>query len=67
MTRAGGECPASEPSLCEFPRFALRSLVDDEDDPAEVTLYPADADEESLATTWLTMPVDVAVDLAAAR
>ncbi|MFB6174128.1 MAG: hypothetical protein ABEI39_05735 [Halobacteriales archaeon] len=35
-----------------YPTFALRALVDDPEDPTEVTFYPADAEE--ITTEWLT-------------
>lgn len=44
--------------LASFPEFGLRCLYDDEDDPAEVTLFPGD---ERSTTEWLTADVDTAV------
>ena len=61
------DCTASDDALCAFPEFDLCGLVDDEDDPTEVTVYPTDADAETLATTWLTADVDATVALADAR
>lgn len=67
MSATDGECAATDPSLCEFPEFALAAMVDDADDPNEVTVYPLDADEDALPTAWLTVDAGAAVDLAAAR
>lgn len=40
----------------------LLYAVDDESDPRSVTVYPRDPDD--VTTTWLTMDVEHAVDLA---
>lgn len=59
--------PAGGDALREFPSFDLCAQVDDADDPDAVTLFPADADDRTLLTTWLTADVDAAVPLADAR
>lgn len=64
---SAADCPASEDALCEFPSFDLCAQVDDADDPDAVTLFPDDADERTLLTTWLTVDADAAVPLADAR
>lgn len=60
------DCEAP-PELCAYPEFELCCRVDDREDPAEVTVYPADADDEALVTTWLTVDAEHAVPLEAAR
>lgn len=46
--------------LASYPEFGLSCLYDDEDDPAEVTVFPG---EERSTTEWLTADVDSAVAL----
>ena len=53
--------PASG-SLDALPEFELASRYDDEDEPTEVTIFPAGLGED-LATTWLTVDVEHAVPL----
>lgn len=60
------DCTA-EGDLCSYPEFDLGALLDDPEAPAEVTLYPLDADEAALSTTWLSADVDDAVPLTGAR
>lgn len=47
-------------SLGSYPEFGLSCRYDDEDDPAEVTVFPG---EEPSTTEWLTADVESAVDL----
>lgn len=61
-----GECDLP-PELCAFPDLALTAAVDDEDEPAELTVYPADATDERLRTAWITVALDDAVALDAVR
>ena len=61
------DCTASEHALCAFPEFDLCGLVDDADDPTEVTVSPVGADAERLATTWLTVDADAVVPLTEVR
>jgi hypothetical protein len=63
---AAQNCPYGE-DLCSSPEFDLTAAVDDPEAPAEVTVYPADADADALVTTWVSADVDAAVDLADAR
>lgn len=67
MSTTVSDCAASDGDLCTFPSFALRCRVDDPDAPTEVTVYPGDADDVALATTWLSASLDDAVPLAEAR
>lgn len=46
--------------LASYPEFGLSCLYDDEDDPAEVTVFPG---EERSTTEWVTADVDSAVAL----
>lgn len=47
---------------------ALSALVAlDEDGQATVTLFPTDADEAELVTTWLTADIEAVVDLESMR
>jgi len=61
------DCAAAEGSLCEYPEFDLDAALDDPDDPEAVTVFPRDADDAELATTWLTAGTDDVVPLAEAR
>ncbi|WP_435127766.1 hypothetical protein [Halobaculum sp. D14] len=46
-------------TLTDLPKFELRFLYDDGDQPRSVTVY----DPESLETSWVTVDVDAAVSL----
>jgi hypothetical protein len=59
------DCPDDE--RCEPPAPALRYALDDPADPATVTVYPGEADEADLVTTWVSVDVDSAVPLAEMR
>lgn len=52
--------PAFE--LEELPNFDLSYLFDNEDEPTEVTVFPA-SDEFDISTNWITIDVDGAVPL----
>lgn len=67
MSAGDLDCGATDAGLCEFPEFDLRAVLDDEDEPGQVTLFPAGVDESALATTWITVDVDAAVPLPDAR
>lgn len=54
--------PPVTPGLAELPEFDLAFLYDDEDDPAEVTVFPARFGED-LATNWITIDFPHAVPL----
>lgn len=62
MSTAVDDCPFGD-ERCAPPSFELASTVDDPDDPGEVTVFPADADDESLVTTWISVDPDGAVPL----
>jgi hypothetical protein len=66
MSVVDHDCTVGD-DLCTYPEFGLCVLADDPDDPGEVTLYPRDADDETLSTTWLSADVDHAVPLTEAR
>lgn len=53
-------------ALEEFPEFELSYLLDDSDDPREVTLFPGEGTDD-LATEWLSADVDTAVPIEDAR
>lgn len=53
-------------ALEEYPEFGLSYLLDDEDDPSEVTIFPGEGAED-LATEWVSVDVDAAVALEDAR
>ena len=55
------ERPSRSP-LARLPEFDLAYLFDDEDDPAEVTVFPSRFDDD-LATHWITIDVSHAVPL----
>ncbi|MDZ7702176.1 MAG: hypothetical protein U5J98_09005 [Halobacteriales archaeon] len=59
------ERPARAP-LARLPEFDLAFLYDDDDDPTEVTVFPARFDED-LATNWITVDVGHAVPLDSVR
>jgi len=63
---AVADCPYGE-ELCAPPEFALTAALDDPEAPAEVTVYPGDADPEALVTTWVSAEADAVVDLADVR
>lgn len=46
--------PRPPDDLAHLPEFDLAYLFDDEDDPAEVTVFPARFGDD-LATNWITM------------
>lgn len=46
--------------LESYPDFGLSCLYDDDDDPAEVTVFPG---EEISTTEWLTADLESAVSL----
>lgn len=48
--------------LARLPEFDLAYLYDDDDDPAEVTVFPARFGDD-LATNWITMDVGHAIPL----
>lgn len=50
------------PGLAELPEFDLAYLYDDEDDPTEVTVFPARFGDD-LATHWITIDRRHAVPL----
>jgi len=54
------ERPAA--GLTRLPEFDLAFLYDDEDDPTEVTIFPAGF-EEDLETNWITIDCRHAVPL----
>ena len=53
-------------ALEEYPEFELSYLLDDDDDPNEVTVFPK-AESEDLATEWVSIDVNAAVALEDAR
>lgn len=63
---APDDCEAP-PELCAYPEFDLSCRLDDLEDPASVTVYPAGADETVPVTAWLTIDVEHAVLLEDAR
>lgn len=67
MSAVDVECTVAAGGRCEFPEFDLCTQVDEEDDPSEVTVFPGDADEVALPTTWLTVDADSAIPLTDAR
>lgn len=50
-----------------WPEFDLACRVEEQDDGVECTVYPADADEETLVTTWLTAADDAFIDVETVR
>lgn len=62
MSAADRSGSASRNPLEELPRFDLDYLVDDEDDPAEVTVLPASGDHD-ISSTWITIDLSHAVPL----
>ena len=48
--------------LASYPEFGLSCLVDDEDDPSEITVFPGEEDELS-TTEWLTTDTETAVSV----
>ncbi len=52
----------AEAGLAAFPEFELAYLYDDDDEPSEVTVFPARFDDD-LATNWITIDVGHAVPL----
>lgn len=58
--------PNAREPLESLPTFALTCRYDDVDDPAELTVFPATADDER-PTTWLTVDVEHAVPLETVR
>lgn len=52
--------------LASYPEFGLNYLVDDEDDPSEITVFPGE-DGELSTTEWLTADVENAVALEEVR
>ncbi|NIQ59519.1 MAG: hypothetical protein GWN85_40480 [Gemmatimonadetes bacterium] len=59
------ERPVRAP-LGRLPEFDLAFLYDDDDDPAEVTVFPARLGDD-LATNWITCDVASAVPLESVR
>lgn len=57
---------AARDSLAALPSFDLTCRYDDLDDPAELTVFPADEDE-ARTTAWLTVEVGHAVALESVR
>jgi hypothetical protein len=53
---------SSHTPLARLPEFDLSYLYDDEDEPSEVTVFPARFDDD-LATNWITIDVGHAVPL----
>lgn len=53
---------STEAGLTAFPEFELAFLYDDDDEPSEVTVFPARFDDD-LATNWITIDVGHAVPL----
>jgi len=50
-----------------WPEFDLACRVEEHDGDAECTVYPADADDDTLVTTWLTAADDAFVDVETVR
>ncbi|GGL28026.1 hypothetical protein GCM10009037_09540 [Halarchaeum grantii] len=50
-----------------WPEFDLTCRVEEYADGAECTVFPADADDDELVTTWLTAADDAFVDLESVR
>lgn len=55
-----------EIELDALPRFELSYLFDSEDDPTEVTVFPA-SDDFDISTNWITVTVDAAIPLEQVR
>lgn len=66
MSATLDDCDAGG-GLCAPPSFELGYEVDDPAEPTEVTVYPDDADEDELVTTWISVDADDAVPLEAMR
>lgn len=49
-------------SLSEWPEFERECLVDDPEDPTEVTIL-GNYDDADLTTTWLTADLDTAISM----
>lgn len=56
------ELPDDADSLYSLPRFDCRCHVDDVDDPEEVTVF-ADTRTVELASEWISIDAEHAVDL----
>ena len=54
--------PESKSRLADLPTFELSFAIDDETNPAWVTVYSAKADE--IDTHWISIDVAYAIDLA---
>lgn len=50
-----------------WPEFDLACRVEEYADGAECTVFPADADDDELVTTWLTAADDAFVDVESVR
>lgn len=62
MSAIEGSPPERAMDLRALPRFDLSYLFDTEDDPTEVTVFPA-TDDFDISTNWITVDVDGAIPL----
>ena len=62
MSAIEGAAPDQAIELGELPRFELSYLFDSEDEPTEVTVFPA-SDDHDISTNWITVAIDAAVPL----
>lgn len=58
--------PSAELPLEELPEFRLTCLFDDEENPSEVTVFPA-SNGPDLSTRWITVDAGSAVPLESVR
>lgn len=62
MSAIEGAAPGPAIELEELPRFELSYLFDNEEEPTEVTVFPA-SDDFDISTNWITVAVEAAVPL----
>lgn len=65
MSTAADRPDATSLALTDPPEFALAFLVDDEDDPTELTIFSPN--EDDITTHWITVDYDTAIPIKAVR